>query len=82
MYQDVRVVIPQLETSMSVEYDQFSTVGDVLAYVQCISGIWIMDLPGWYSSRRPGTTIKSKGVGTQYMWLKCRYKIMYLQLNN
>lgn len=33
VYQDVRVVIPQLETSMSVEYDQFSTVGDVLHQV-------------------------------------------------
>ena len=33
VYHDVRVVIPQLECSMSVEYDQFSTVGDVLQQV-------------------------------------------------
>ena len=33
VYRDVRVVIPQLECSMSVEYDQFSTVGDVLHQV-------------------------------------------------
>ena len=33
VYRDVRVVIPQLESSMSVEYDQFSTVGDVLHQV-------------------------------------------------
>lgn len=33
VYSDVRVVIPQLECSMSVEYDQFSTVGDVLQQV-------------------------------------------------
>ena len=37
VYQDVRVVIPQLETSMSVEYDQFSTVGDVLHQVLSLS---------------------------------------------
>ena len=37
VYQDVRVVIPQLETSMSVEYDQFSTVSDVLHQVLTLS---------------------------------------------
>ncbi len=37
VYHDVRVVIPQLETSMSVEYDQFSTVGDVLHQVLGLS---------------------------------------------
>lgn len=36
-YRDVRVVIPSLETSMSVEYDQFSTVGDVLHQVLSLS---------------------------------------------
>ena len=33
VYRDVCVVIPQLECSMSVEYDQFSTVRDVLHQV-------------------------------------------------
>lgn len=33
VYRDVCVVIPQLECSMSVEYDQFSTVKDVLHQV-------------------------------------------------
>ncbi|XP_064383914.1 uncharacterized protein LOC135332919 isoform X2 [Halichondria panicea] len=36
-YRDVRVVIPSLEASMSVEYDQFSTVGDVLCQVLSLS---------------------------------------------
>ena len=52
-----------------------------VAYVQCISGILIMDLLGWYSSRRLETTIKSKGAGTQYTWLKCRYIISPEQYN-
>ena len=37
VYRDVRVIIPQLESSMSVEYDQFSTVNDVLRQVLNLS---------------------------------------------
>jgi len=37
VYRDVRVVVPSLEASMSVEYDQFSTVGDVLNQVLSLS---------------------------------------------
>jgi hypothetical protein len=33
IYSDVRVVIPQLESSLSVQYDQFSLIGDVLHQV-------------------------------------------------
>ena len=33
VYSDVRVVIPQLEYSLSVQFDQFSLVGDVLNQV-------------------------------------------------
>ncbi|XP_019851329.1 PREDICTED: uncharacterized protein LOC100638387 isoform X1 [Amphimedon queenslandica] len=33
VYSDVRVVIPQLECSLSVQFDQFSLVGDVLQQV-------------------------------------------------
>ena len=33
VYRDVRVVIPHLECSLSVEFDQFTTVSDVLHQV-------------------------------------------------
>ena len=36
-FRDVRVVIPQLECSLSVEFDQFSTIGDVLREVLDLS---------------------------------------------
>lgn len=36
-YRDVRVVIPHLEYGLTVEYDQFSTVADVLNQVLSMS---------------------------------------------
>ena len=37
VYRDVRVVLPHLECSLSVEYDQFSTVSEVLHQVLSMS---------------------------------------------
>ena len=37
VYRDVRVVIPHLECGLSVEYDQFTNVSDVLSQVLSMS---------------------------------------------
>ena len=36
-FHDVRVVVPQLESTMTVEFDQFSTVKDVLQQVLALT---------------------------------------------